>query len=139
MRCPNCGLENPNVALTCDCGYQFKTSEEKGGAQEPEKIYTPVNTFPILTLISLLLRICGWILIVFGVIFMFKTILGTMGPHQYWGQEDTMKLMANIALITLGLITVAIGELIGVAFAIEKNTRDTRDHLKKIHVLIKSQ
>ena len=23
MECPNCGLENPDTAILCDCGYDF--------------------------------------------------------------------------------------------------------------------
>ena len=29
MKCPNCGLENPDSAIKCDCGYNFdKKSKE---------------------------------------------------------------------------------------------------------------
>ncbi len=26
MRCPECGLENPPIALRCDCGFKFASS-----------------------------------------------------------------------------------------------------------------
>jgi len=28
MRCPSCGLENPNSAIKCDCGHRFAGSPE---------------------------------------------------------------------------------------------------------------
>jgi len=29
MKCPRCGLINPDGAIRCDCGYDFKTGEVK--------------------------------------------------------------------------------------------------------------
>ena len=29
MKCPNCGLENPESAIRCDCGYDFASKEAK--------------------------------------------------------------------------------------------------------------
>lgn len=32
MKCPNCGLENPDTALRCDCGYDFASGQMKTSA-----------------------------------------------------------------------------------------------------------
>ncbi len=37
MECPNCGLENPEKSLTCDCGYKFDTG---GFDQEVQDAHT---------------------------------------------------------------------------------------------------
>lgn len=29
MQCPNCRLENPPIALRCDCGYDFESRQVK--------------------------------------------------------------------------------------------------------------
>jgi hypothetical protein len=33
MRCPKCGLENPQSGIHYDCGYNFRT-----GVQEPKRV-----------------------------------------------------------------------------------------------------
>lgn len=30
MKCPRCGLHNPQIAERCDCGYDFQTKTVKG-------------------------------------------------------------------------------------------------------------
>ena len=30
MKCPRCGLENPDIANRCDCGYDFRSRSVKG-------------------------------------------------------------------------------------------------------------
>lgn len=39
MKCPHCGLINPDIAERCDCGYDFtaKTVEQAYAHAEPEK------------------------------------------------------------------------------------------------------
>ena len=38
MKCPNCGLINPDSALRCDCGYDFTAQEIKESYLPPKKI-----------------------------------------------------------------------------------------------------
>ena len=35
MKCPNCGLINPESALHCDCGYNFESSRIDEEAKLP--------------------------------------------------------------------------------------------------------
>lgn len=35
MKCPHCKLENPNEAITCDCGYNFRTKAMSVAAPKP--------------------------------------------------------------------------------------------------------
>jgi hypothetical protein len=35
MRCPKCGLENPESAVWCDCGYDFTTGKQLAKKASP--------------------------------------------------------------------------------------------------------
>lgn len=63
MRCPNCGLENPPSAASCDCGYNFETNTGYGpykkGLDAGQKIIVVLNIIAALTGIFLLWR---WLL-----------------------------------------------------------------------------
>jgi len=60
MKCPNCGLINPDEAILCDCGYNFK----KEKLEKPKRItnigekalISQVNAFNIIgvTIISII-------------------------------------------------------------------------------------
>lgn len=61
MKCPNCGLINPDIAQLCDCGYNFTIAEPKDSPfdQDSLRIFgvlprrsSSINT--VLTLIQLL-------------------------------------------------------------------------------------
>lgn len=44
---------------------------------------------------------------------------------QQFSQEDAIHLVAGVLAIFIGLASMAFGEIIGVLFAIEANTRNT--------------
>ena len=43
MKCPNCGLINPESALHCDCGYNFESSRIDEEAKLPVSKPDPPN------------------------------------------------------------------------------------------------
>ena len=96
MKCPNCGLINPDSALGCDCGYNFedkKINKEK----------TIVNEKKVLLRIFLLSMV--WIsinqipIIPVGLInFLFKPV-----PVQKWKKNLTMGIALLISFIGTGL------------------------------------
>lgn len=45
VKCPRCGLFNPESAEKCDCGYQF-TAQPAGGAR-PSQWSQPANALPL--------------------------------------------------------------------------------------------
>lgn len=55
MRCPKCGLTNPEYALRCDCGYDFATRTMKESHHKPK-------ASPFENLASLDQRLIGQIL-----------------------------------------------------------------------------
>jgi uncharacterized membrane protein YqgA involved in biofilm formation len=95
--------------------------------------------FPVLSIISVLLRIAGWIVTIVSIALAVSAGLGLASAMannanpSYYNPLDLMSVFAvSIAIlwlagtifgVVLGLITVALGEVIGVLFAIEENTR----------------
>jgi hypothetical protein len=89
--------------------------------------------FPLLSVISKLLSIFGWILLVLGglrftlslIAFVTTVVTGAPGFSGV-----TLLIGGGVALA--GLTAVGAGESIGVFFAIEDNTRAAAEHLYKI-------
>lgn len=77
--------------------------------------------FPVLTFVSQLLRTAGWLLVVGGLL--FAVVAGLLQPNEPGRQRDMLELVAGGLAAFLGLIIVAVGESVGVLFAIESNTR----------------
>jgi hypothetical protein len=95
------------------------------GAQEYTKTR---NSFVVLTAISRLLIGFGCLLIVGG--FLYAVIIGIIEPllpDHHSGAADVLDLLTGFSVAFSGIITVAGGEVIGVAFVIEANTRRTAD------------
>jgi len=44
MKCPNCGLVNPDSALKCDCGYDFNTKTIGGKTPVTDVVFGKQNT-----------------------------------------------------------------------------------------------
>ena len=38
LKCPRCGLYNPEAAERCDCGYDFASGEVKAGGRQPSAL-----------------------------------------------------------------------------------------------------
>src|ERR1700732_792181 len=81
--------------------------------------------FPVLSVISYLLRFVGWLFLAFGVLWPLLSIL----------LSHPMTLL-DFGIVTFlvgyGLLVAAAGESIQVFFAIEDNTHAAAEHLFKI-------
>jgi hypothetical protein len=87
-----------------------------------------MNTrFPVLSLISVLLRLVGWLVVVGAVVYLIVNVViePSQAGHR-WGPGNAMSLLTGGAATLLGLMIVALGEVVGVLFAIEENTRTHR-------------
>jgi len=80
--------------------------------------------FPVLSTVSNLLRVIGWIVAIAGAIYAgYEGIFETTLPGHSFGGQDLLQLISGVVLGLFGLLTVAFSEVIGVLFAIEENTR----------------
>jgi len=84
--------------------------------------------FPVLSIVSILIRILGWLGVVAGLYYLIYEgmIEPNLEGHKF-GDGDILQIIQGFTSIIGGLVTVAIGEIIGVLFAIEKNTRKTSE------------
>jgi CBS domain containing-hemolysin-like protein len=86
------------------------------------------NPFPVLTFVSRLLRGLGWLITVAGALYGVITgIIEPMLPKHVFAAGDAFDFFCGAAVAVVGIGVVAYGELIGVAFAIEANTRRAAD------------
>ena len=82
------------------------------------------SKFPILSFISFILRIVGWIIALGGGYFIvYEGIIEPNQPGHTFGNADKIEIVTGFALILFGLFCAAFSEIIGVMFAIEENTR----------------
>lgn len=72
--------------------------------------------FPVLSLASIILRLIGALMFIGGVLGFIASYAGRQSPN-------AIDLLISAAVAIVGLILVVMGEMIGVAFAIEANTR----------------
>ncbi|MBM3161888.1 MAG: hypothetical protein FJZ79_00825 [Chlorobi bacterium] len=82
------------------------------------------DKFPLLSIISSVFRIVGGILLLPSIyFFLWEGLIEPKLPSHFFSQNDFFELMGGLfgCLISLGVI--AMGEIIGVLFSIEKNTR----------------
>lgn len=85
--------------------------------------------FPVLSTVAKILFGLGIVIGIIGLIFGFIELieyfklLGTEGGRWYWSSSDIRNIILFPTFLLFGLITMAIAEIIGVLFAIEKNTR----------------
>lgn len=83
--------------------------------------------FPVLSTVSALLRVVGWLLVVGGVLYAaYEGIIEPNLPNHWFGGQDLLQLVSGLGLGLTGPLTVAFSEIIGVLFAIEENTRTNR-------------
>lgn len=81
--------------------------------------------FPVLSVISILLRVLGWFSVISGVLSLFIVLSLVIGDS-----EKGIFLISSAVSVLSGLVAVAIGEVIGVLFAIEANTRKAAEAMQ---------
>ena len=84
--------------------------------------------FPVLSTIAKILWILGIIMAIIGVLYFGAELIefakmSKPGAEWDWTPKDIMRIAAGTISIISGVFTMAIAEIIGVLFAIEKNTR----------------
>ena len=85
--------------------------------------------FPVLSTIAKVMFILGCITLVIGLgcgvieLLEFMKLIGTEGGEWHWEKGDIIRTIVFVYATFAGLVTMAIAEIIGVLFAIEKNTR----------------
>ena len=80
--------------------------------------------FPLLSLLSYAWRIVGWLMTVGGLYAALKVVYEY---HDEFGEQAFEKLLVGLGVLLVGQGLVIVGEMVGVAFAIEANTRRTAD------------
>ena len=80
--------------------------------------------FPVLTIVSILLRVLGALSVLGGIyLVLFEGAVEPNLPGHAFGQGDVQQIIRGLIGIGSGLLTIASGESIGVLFAIERHTR----------------
>jgi hypothetical protein len=98
------------------------------------------NPFPVLTFVSRLLRSLGWLLAVNGILYaVIAGIIEPSLPNHMFAASDVFDLFTGAASAVVGIIVVGYGELIGVAFAIEANTRSTAGLLENLMIRMENR
>lgn len=86
--------------------------------------------FPVLSTMAKILWGFGILSCVIGVLFLAAELIEAMnlykpGAEWVWSSKDYLKVSVGILSLASGVLTMILGELIGVLFAIEKNTRQS--------------
>lgn len=80
--------------------------------------------FPLLSTVSLVLRFVGVLILLVGLyLAVYEGIIEPLMPGHHYSSGDAMELGGGLLLTVISLVAVAFGEIIGVLFAIEANTR----------------
>lgn len=88
--------------------------------------------FPVLSTVSNLLKIVGWLVVLYGAIYAaYEGIIEPVQPGHKFAGGDLFQLISGLGIAILGLVTVAFSEVIGVLFAIEENTRANKSMKEK--------
>ncbi|MCH7959710.1 MAG: hypothetical protein IID08_06250 [Candidatus Hydrogenedentes bacterium] len=83
--------------------------------------------FPVLSTVSSILKLVGWFGVFAGALYaVYEGVIEPFLPEHMFGGEDFLQLVVGCGVGVIGLITVAFSEVIGVLFAIEENTRNSR-------------
>lgn len=84
------------------------------------------SRFPLLSFVSSMLKIFGCVLIVVGLYYgLWEGIIEPNQPQHRFEMDDLVQLFGGALSLWCGIVAVAFGEVIGVLFAIEENTRAT--------------
>ncbi|MBM3163520.1 MAG: hypothetical protein FJZ79_09480 [Chlorobi bacterium] len=80
--------------------------------------------FPVLSFLSVLIRLFGVLLLLFGIYYgIYEGIIEPNLPHHHFAQGDAMELGGGMLVFFFGIISLIVGESVGVLLAIEANTR----------------
>jgi len=121
MKCPQCGIDNPDSATICQCGYSLGTGKadlEKSSAKQAQAIREEVSTIkvdsdaqvdterkPKPTSVKQVLAIAlGILFILFGVFFLFAGVLALI--------EEGVSLDLVLMVLTIGIFPIIGGVLI---------------------------
>ncbi len=84
--------------------------------------------FPVLSSIAMILWIGGLLLVIGGGLKLGSDIAESIKIHAQtgakWTASEGLAILAGVGTLVWGLLTMASAEVIGVLFAIEKNTRE---------------
>ena len=78
-----------------------------------------MNSFPVLKFVSTALAFLGWLVVIAGAVIAVAAMV--VGDAFFFGRVGGV--IAGVIVVFSGLVGVALGESIGVLFAIEDNTR----------------
>ncbi|MCB1245052.1 MAG: hypothetical protein KDN04_20205 [Verrucomicrobiae bacterium] len=82
------------------------------------------DKFPLLSIISGLLRVFGFLLLLVSLYYsIWEGFVEPNLPGHNFTQIDLIQLLGGLFGSLFGLVAIASGEVIAVLFAIEKNTR----------------
>jgi len=104
MKCPECGLINPDTALRCDCGYDFATGDLKDSYLPPERLRALDPEPAGLNLIQRLWR--GYVPLVwtywlFGVVGGMVIFGFSAYSDLFWDSLDDSPAMILLSMFTL--------------------------------------
>jgi len=72
-----------------------------------------------------------------GVVGFGYGIFEPMQAGHHFGLDDIAAISLGFLLVLVGLITVAVSEVVGVLFAIENNTRNPQTPIEEVPGLVK--
>ncbi len=100
MKCPNCGKENPDSALICDCGYNFDTKKmETNNSSQLSDINHSGGFFSFDKMLSVSLIKILYILGALGII-IFSIVIFIRGSQARYGGSAI--LLSGVAYLVLG-------------------------------------
>ncbi|MFA6244797.1 MAG: hypothetical protein WC655_27885 [Candidatus Hydrogenedentales bacterium] len=80
--------------------------------------------FPLLSLVSVVLRALGLLTTLVGLYYvLYEGIIEPNLPNHVFAPSDATEMAGGFVGLLAGLALIAFGEIIGVLFAIEANTR----------------
>lgn len=138
MKCPNCGLINPENALICDCGYNFKTNTVEITAKETKLANISSNCkksafkdfFVFRKMITpIIIQIIFWL-----------SVIGCIGFGIYmisepWdlGLDEETGIWIGILIIVLGPLIIRLQmELVILFFRINETLTEIKNKITKI-------
>lgn len=84
--------------------------------------------FPVLSTIAMVLWIAGLVIAIIGAFKLGSDIVEAAKMHAEqdteWAFGEVLEIVVSFGTLLYGLATMAAAEIIGVLFAIEKNTRE---------------
>ena len=109
---------------------KMKPIDESTQIKKEGSVHMEINErFPVLSSVAKVMQVLGWIIVIIGgaliIVVSGAEALRSMSQNSghHWGGSDWMILISNIGITVCGFLVIAIAEIIGVLFAIEKNTR----------------